>query len=100
METRADEVYSAHLRLGRFLPLPLVVALSLARGIVLGFIFGGGEAASAYVVVTRRSDGSVVGRLSAGREAHVGESLLQSVQATMRELSPAEFLPHWHLTEG
>ena len=102
MEIRADEVYAAHLRLGRLLPLPLVVLLSLIRGAALTFLVaaGGGGAAPAFVVVTRRSDGSRVGRLSAGREPYVGESLLLSVQATMRDMTPEAFLKHWHLHDA
>lgn len=96
MEVRADEVYAAHLRLGRFLPLPAVVVLSLVRGIVVGAL-GGTTAAPAWVVVTCRSTSSEVGRLSAGREPYVGETLLMSVQASMSELSPEEFLRRWHL---
>lgn len=101
METRADEVYAAHLRLGRFLPLPVVALLSLLRNAALGLVGGtflGTEStAPAWVVVTRRSDGGLVGRLSAGREPYVGETLLQSVQTSMSELSPEAFLQHWHL---
>ena len=102
METTADEVYAAHLRLGRLLPLPFVILLSLIRGAALTFLVaaGGGGAAPAFVVVTRRLDGSCVGRLSAGREPHVGESLLQSVQASMHDMSPEAFLRHWHLDDG
>ena len=95
MQTKANEVFAAHLRLGRFLPLPMVVLFSLLRGITFS-VFGGLSTAPVWVVITRRSDGRPVARLSAGREPYVGETLLRSVQESMSELTPGDFLQHWH----
>ncbi len=99
MERRAADVYQAHLRLGRWLPLPLVVVLSLARGLLLSFL-GAITTAPAYVVVTQREDGRVVGRLSAGRDPGVGEHLLQAVRESMNETDPQGFLRRWNLDDA
>ncbi len=99
MERCAAEVCEAHLRLGRWLPLPLVVLLSLARGLLLGFL-GAVTAAPAYVVVTHRDDGRMVGRLSAGRDPGVGEHLLAAVRDSMNETDPQGFMRLWHLDQA
>jgi len=100
MGGRAADVYAAHLRLGRRLPTPVAAFLTSLRILLVGWLtMSDSGGIPAYVVVTRRSDGEVVGRLSAGRKWGVGEALLQTVQSSMAERSAAEFLRQWHLDE-
>lgn len=99
MEPCAAEAYEVHLRLGRWLPLPLVVLISFARGLLLSFL-GDPGTAPAYVVVTRRSDGHEVGRLSAGPDPGVGEHLLESVRESMKAADRKAFLRRWHLDDA
>lgn len=94
-------MYAARLRLGRFLPVPLVAVLSFLRGFAASLAGGGywdaDATAPSWVLITRRSDDKVVGKLSAGREPYAGEMLLQSVRTSMSELGPEDFLRRWHI---
>ncbi len=104
MEARAEEVLAARLQVGRVLHgWPLAFANAL-RGLVvavvsLGFS-DGGVAAPSWVVISRRDDGTEVGRLSAGREPGSGEYLLASVQSSLAALTTEAFLRRWDLDRG
>lgn len=101
MAETAGELYAAYLKVGRVLPTPLLALVVLLRNVVFLVLSDGSFSelvAPAWVVVTRHSDGSVVGRLSAGREPGAGEHILTSVRADLRRLRPAEFLQRWHLS--
>jgi hypothetical protein len=100
-ETAAD-VYSLRVRLGRFLPTWLVVPLALARNFLVGLIppwtFGPGQVAPQWVLVIRKADAAVVGRVLAGRDFGDGENLLAAMSRSLDELTPSEFLDTWHTT--
>lgn len=90
-----------HLRLGRFLPTVLVVPLSLMRNFLLGLIppwVADSQVAPQWVVVARKSDGTAVARVYAGREFGDGENLLAAMSRTLDDLGPVEFLETWHAT--
>jgi hypothetical protein len=101
MTERAADVYALQLRLGKSLPKTALVPLVLLRNLILTaittlpMISGVPE----WIIVTRRSDGSVVGRISAGDDGE-GPELLATMSSNLDELSPSEFLATWHLTHG
>ena len=55
------------------------------------------ETKPAWVVVQEKATGRVIGRVSAGRTAGVGERLLASMQADAKSLPAYEFRARWRL---
>ncbi len=100
----AEDVYEARLQVGRVLSGRSLAAANVLRGLVVSFLTlgatEGGTVAPAWVVVSRREDGSEVARISAGREPGAGETLLASVRRSMGELTAEAFLRQWSLSGG
>ncbi len=98
----ADDLFTARLQVGRFLPLPLQVPIVLVRQLIGSLVFQSVDTyvAPAWVIVTRKDDGSRVGRIPAGREYGVGDELLRLVQDSMRRLDPDAFFSRYHLGPG
>ena len=96
----AVDVYTLRVRLGKRLPIFLVVPLALLRNFLIGLIppWGVGQVAPQYVLVTRMSDGTVVGRIFAGREFRDGEDVMAAMSRSLDQLTPEEFLRTWHVT--
>ncbi len=97
MESRAADVFSAHLQVGRWLKDPLLAIVVVLRNlplviVTLGFWDGTGLLAPAWVVVLRRADGTVVRKIPAGRAEGAGEEELAAVQADLQSLDVHAFL--------
>jgi hypothetical protein len=84
---QADAVYDARLQVGRVLSGRTLAWADLLRGLLVSLTTlgstEGGAVAPAWVVVSRRDDGSEVARISAGREPGAGETLLDSVRTRL-----------------
>ena len=98
----ASDVYELRLRLGRFLPRAVVVPLAFVRNFVVALVTEGASSGDAvapqWVLVTRKVDGVLVGRVRAGRDFGDGENLLAAMSKALTELSPDEFLEAWHVS--
>ncbi len=98
----AGDVFEVRLQVGRVLRGPLLAVAVALRVIVVSLLtasWAGGWLAPAWVVVSRKGTGEVVGRLSAGREPGAGEALLDEVQASMCDKTVEEFLRRWDLPQ-
>jgi hypothetical protein len=100
----ASDDYEARLQVGRWLKGPLLSAVVVVRNMVLGVASAGlsdvEAVAPAWVVVTRRSDGRVVGKFAAGRDAGSGENELAAMQQYLETYSPDDFVRRFQLREG
>lgn len=101
--SKAEDELDARLRVGRWLNGPMLSVAVALRELVAGLGSGGmfgdfDTVAPAWVVVTRKRDARVVGRLAAGREAGAGEHLLKAVQRDLASDTEAEFLSRYHLS--
>jgi hypothetical protein len=100
MTERAGDVYALQLRLGKSFPKTALVPLVLLRNLVLTaittlpMISGVPE----WIIVTRKCDGAMVGRISAGDDGE-GAELLATMSSGLAELSPAAFSATLHLAD-
>jgi hypothetical protein len=94
----AREVFNVRLKVGgRRLPAAVVVPVAFIRNLLLGYLGGGQWVAPAYVLVTRRSNGSSEGRIAAGSGYSEQLDVLEAVQRTLNELDEDGFLERWEL---
>lgn len=93
----AERSLTVSLQVGRGLP-PVLLGLAVAvRNLVLILISMGvvDYVAPAWVLVRDTATGTILLRLSAGREPGVGEHLLQVLSADLPRLSRSDFLATW-----
>lgn len=93
---KASVHYSAHLQVGRRLKGRLLAVAVLLRNLILvaatfGFLWDVEHLAPAWVVVTQKGDGRVVGKFAAGRWAGQGERLLDEVNEDLAVMPVASF---------
>jgi hypothetical protein len=97
----AVTLFDVRLKVGRVLSGKWLTAVVLVRNLSLALVTAtlldaADWYAPTWVIVTRRRDGKVVGRLAGGRFGE-GPALLQSVRSSLNELSEREFVERWHL---
>lgn len=101
MDVPASAVFSTHLGIGHFIPRSLVVALVLGRNIVLGALGAVNDAvAPASIVVRRKEDGTVVGRIPASGYYYEQLDTLASVRRGLETRSVEAFLSDWGLDDA
>ena len=102
---RASDCYSAHLQVGRWLKGPLLAVAVSLRNLALSVATVGlwwdlDHLAPAWVVVTQKDNGRVLGQLAAGRDAGAGEALLAAVLRDLEACEADAFLHRYGLVSS